>query len=76
VDRERIAWFTIAALLLIAGLLFSRSYPPPASSPDVDPFRQRFWESRGLDIVAQVGLVFAGALGIAALMPLSKEEDE
>ena len=32
-------------------------------------FRQWFWESRGLDLVAQVGLIFAGALGIAALLP-------
>lgn len=38
-------------------------------------FRQWFWESRSLDLVAQVGLIFAGALGIAALLPRGKEED-
>lgn len=32
-----------------------------------------FWERRGLDLVVQVLLVFAGALGIAAILPM--EED-
>jgi len=32
-------------------------------------FRQWFWESRRLDLVVQVGLIFAGALGITALLP-------
>lgn len=38
-----------------------------------DGFRTWFWEKRGLDLVVQVVLVFAGALGIAALLP---EEDQ
>jgi hypothetical protein len=37
-------------------------------------FRQWFWESRGLDLVAQVGLIFAGALGIAALLPQGADD--
>lgn len=32
-----------------------------------------FWERRGFDLVVQVLLVFAGALGIAAILPM--EED-
>ena len=39
------------------------------SSAAEGSFRQWFWESRGLDLVAQVGLIFAGALGIATLLP-------
>ena len=39
-------------------------------------FRQWFWESRSLDLAAQVGLIFVGALGIAALLPRGKEENE
>ena len=39
-------------------------------------FRQRFWESRNLDLAVQVGLIFAGALGIAALLPMDKEGGE
>ena len=53
-----------------------RSDPIRGAGPEADgtftaegSFRQWFWESRGLDLVAQVGLIFAGALGIAALLP-------
>jgi hypothetical protein len=39
------------------------------SSAAEGSFRQWFWESRRLDLVVQVGLIFAGALGITALLP-------
>ena len=42
---------------------------------DAASFRHGFWEGRGLDLVVQAGLIFAGALGIAALLPGGKEED-
>lgn len=38
-------------------------------------FRDWFWEHRGLDLVVQVLLVFAGALGIAAVLPMEEEDD-
>jgi len=34
-------------------------------------FRQWLWERRSLDLAVQVGLIFVGALGIAALLPKS-----
>ena len=46
-----------------------------ADEPDRS-FREWFWESRALDLVAQAGLIFAGALGIAALLPREKETDD
>jgi len=36
--------------------------------------RERSWHA--LDLAVQAGLVFIGALGIAALLPRSKEENE
>jgi hypothetical protein len=58
-----------------------RSDPVSGAGPEVDgtsaaegSFRQWFWESRGLDLVAQVGLIFAGALGIAALLPQGADD--
>jgi len=88
VTSERAAWITAVVVLLIAGLLIGRQFlGMPGGAPAAqrsDPirgtsteglFRQWFWESRGLDLVAQVGLIFAGALGIAALLPQGKEED-
>ena len=80
-NRERITWLTfITALLLATGLLIGRQFlldasEVPADEPDRS-FREWFWESRALDLVAQAGLIFTGALGIAALLPREKEVDD
>jgi hypothetical protein len=81
VGRERITWLAlVTALLLAAGLLIGRQFlldtgevPEDESSRS---FREWFWESRALDLVTQAGLIFAGALGIAALLPREKEVDD
>jgi len=75
VSREHATWVVAVAVLLTAGLFIGQRFLPPALSADVASFRRWFWESRGLDLVVQAGLIFAGALGIAALLPRSKEED-
>jgi len=80
VSRERITWIALVAALLLVGLLFGRQFlldtgEMPVDEPDRS-FREWFWESRALDLVAQVGLIFAGALGIAALLPREKEVDD
>jgi hypothetical protein len=38
-------------------------------------FRAWLWEKRGLDLIIQVTLVFAGALGISAILPGSENDD-
>ena len=73
-NREHIAWAGTVAVLLIAGLLISRQFLAPPDDAQIAPFRQWFWESRSLDLAAQVGLIFVGALGIAALLPRDKED--
>jgi hypothetical protein len=80
VARERVTWALIVALLLIASLLIGRHFvlgsDDAREAETVDAsFREWFWERRGLDLVAQVGLIFAGALGIAALLPREEEDD-
>ena len=83
-NREYVAWIGTVVVLLIVGLLIGRQFlskPDDASTawrPELveGSFRQWFWESRSLDLAAQVGLIFAGALGIAALLPRGKEENE
>ncbi len=59
------------ALLLIGGLLVGRMVRPPQSMvvSTIDTFRTWFWEHRTLDLWVQVGLIFAGALGVAAVLP-------
>jgi len=83
-DREHVAWVGVVVVLLIAGLLIGQQFMAPPDDarvgqrpePVEGSFRQWFWESRSLDLAAQVGLIFVGALGIAALLPKGKGDDE
>lgn len=67
--RRFSSWIPILAWLLVVGLLVGRWLWNPSDLPPPRAFRVWWWESRELDVAVQVGLVFAGALGIAALMP-------
>ena len=63
-------------VMLTAGWLLFRTLHSPLAAPPADEgFRAWFWEKRGLDLVVQVLLVFAGALGIAAILPVEDEDD-
>lgn len=63
-------------VILTAGWLLFRALNSPESvSTADDGFRAWFWEKRGLDLVVQMILVFAGALGIAAILPREDEDD-
>jgi hypothetical protein len=75
VNREHAAWIGAAVFLLIVGLLVGRQFLTSPDNAGVGSFRQWFWENRSLDLLVQVGLIFAGALGIAALLPWGREED-
>jgi hypothetical protein len=78
VSRERITGIIIVAVVLLVGLLIGRRFlldTGEAQAGGKRSFREWFWESRALDLAVQVGLIFAGALGIAALLPREKEDD-
>jgi hypothetical protein len=73
-------WLIIAFLLLVAGIVVGHWAVSDQSDattnleiPDDGGFRRWFWEQRTLDLITQVGLIFAGALGVAALLPGLKE---
>jgi hypothetical protein len=76
VSRDDLPWIGLVVLLLAGGLLVGRQWmPPPADGEGTSEsaaFRQWMWESRSLDLAVQVGLVFVGALGMAALLPRSQ----
>ncbi|MCJ7550654.1 MAG: hypothetical protein MUQ30_13350 [Anaerolineae bacterium] len=73
--REYAVWLIIVLVLVAAGVLLGRWLlaEAPAEELDLQPkdaaFREWFWERRTLDLVTQVSLIFAGALGIAAILP-------
>jgi hypothetical protein len=63
----------LAALLSLGALHGARS---GAVESGVTAFRSMLWGSRALDLMVQVGLTLAGALGIVALLPTRKERGE
>jgi hypothetical protein len=69
--RERVALIAGVLLLLFAGWAFAelRSTADVRAAMPSDPFRMWFWERRSIDLAIQIGLLFAGALGITALLP-------
>ena len=68
-----VAIITVLLLLSIGWFLFDLlNGNQPLLTEDAG-FRTWFWEKRGLDLIVQVILVFAGALGIAAILPVEDE---
>ena len=82
-SREGLSWILLIIVLVVASYLLgqrilgSSARGDSATSTAEQPtFRIWFWEERGLDIAVQVGLLFVGTLGIAALLPRKGEEME
>jgi hypothetical protein len=65
----------VVVLLMVGLFLFRALNSPVTLGAADDGFRTWFWEKRSLDLVVQVMLVFAGALGIAALLPGEDQDD-
>ena len=73
--RLRLGSWTLFLIALLAfGLLMGRWFWPSSDLLEAESFRVWWWGHRELDVAVQVGLVLAGALGIAALMPPEDEE--
>jgi len=77
--REYAVWLIIVLVLVTAGVLLGRWLVAQAPAEELElqskdaAFREWLWERRGLDLVTQVALIFAGALGIAAILPGSQD---
>lgn len=70
-------FFAIVAVFVLLSMgwfLFQVMNSDAISTVEDEGFRAWFWEKRGLDLVVQVVLVFAGALGIAAILPVEDED--
>ena len=82
-SREYLPWLGVAVVLVFGGLVIGLRFSDTSDSATTaqsaetgrESFRQWFWESRTLDLAVHVGLIFVGSLGVAALLPGSKEED-
>jgi hypothetical protein len=71
----------LVILLLVGGWLAGQRWlapsapaaPAPETAETRQTFRQWLWGTRSLDLAVQVGIIFVGALGIAALLPRGDE---
>ncbi len=64
----------IIILLSIGWILFRVINSDVIYHVEQEGFRAWLWEKRGLDLVVQVVLVFSGALGITAILPVEDED--
>ncbi len=67
--------FAVLFLLLTGWVLFRLLNSGVITSEPGTGFRDWFWQYRSLDLIVQVLLVFAGALGISAILPMEDEDE-
>lgn len=72
--NTRHAILAIFILLSIGWILFRVMNSDVIYLVEEDGFRAWLWQKRGLDLIVQVVLVFAGALGITAILPVEDED--
>lgn len=75
---ERLTGVFIVLLILAGGLLMGRwlgATPEYVMIEGAESFRTWYWSQRSIDLAVQVGLIFAGALGVAAVLPPLRKED-
>lgn len=71
--RSWVIYFAFVFILISLGW-FAFRWLNPTLIVEADGFQDYLWTYRSLDIITQLLLMFAGALGIAALLP--NEEDD
>jgi len=64
----------IIVLLSVGWFLFRFMNSDVLMTVEEEGFRAWLWQKRGLDLVVQIVLVFAGALGITAILPVEDED--
>lgn len=71
-------WMAIAlpaaVLILAAGLLLNAGISSSADSAPNENLSAVLWQLRGADVAAQLALIFAGVLGLLALLADDREE--
>jgi len=75
---RRLTTLLLLFLILWGGMMVWKQFGSVADpeNPKLETsFQQWFWLQRSPDLAVQIGLIFAGALGIATLLPGSNEED-
>jgi len=80
--RRQYATFIFALLILVlfsSACSFYEPIPTPIGEIHNKPanmisFQEYLWQEHPLDLIIQIGLLLAGAFGVAALLPSPDEE--
>ncbi|MCB0034842.1 MAG: DUF4040 domain-containing protein [Anaerolineales bacterium] len=56
------------SLIIVLGWLMKSSPETAVVETAVEPFTVVLWETRGLDVLVQIGLIFAGVMGVLGLL--------
>ncbi|HET90776.1 MAG TPA: hypothetical protein ENN99_08580 [Chloroflexi bacterium] len=77
-NRNQLLVIVVITALLTGGVLVQRGLDVTTEDTGSDDggFRAWFWSYRTLDLAVQVGLLFAGALGVAAVLPHERDEED
>jgi uncharacterized MnhB-related membrane protein len=77
---RRLAWvLVIAAVLLLAVMALSAFGVAPSAVTADGAFADMLWQTRGLDVLAQIVLIFGGVIGVLGLLadsPADHDEEE
>jgi hypothetical protein len=75
--KQVIPLLSVVALLVIFGwLLFKLINRDVTFISAEESFQTWIWEKRSLDLAVQLVLIFAGTLGIAAILPMEDEDHD
>ncbi len=75
ISRRNWYVFLVIPILLFLGWAAFRLLNPAQAEVVSPGFREWLWEIRSLDLLVQMALVFAGALGIAAILPVEDGDE-
>ena len=68
-----LAWALAVGVMLILGW-FTLPMPLASQAASTSTFANMLWEQRGLDVIAQVVLIFAGVMGLMGLLTDSSSQ--
>lgn len=69
-----VSWTLLAGVMLLLGWFVSPLVVFRSETAESIPFSTMLWQNRALDVLVQVGLIFAGVMGVLGLLAEDSEQ--